>query len=250
MDKTTDDSSEAGTLRRGLRVLRVLQEAGDAGLKISDIADEAEVPRPTVYRLLDVLVASGFVRADTDTKRFTSAAPHRAPRDRWDTLVRKLTPAMRRLANETGNSIFLVRRQAGDALCVHREFGNYPIQVHAVSIGAAQPLGVGAAGLALLSAYSEAESERIIASNRHKLPSRGGLTAAKLRLLVNNSRTRGYAVVANHSVPGVLGVGIAVRDRNDAPLAGLSVGSTVERLPPDKQKRMVQLMRRELIQVM
>jgi DNA-binding IclR family transcriptional regulator len=250
MDKTSDDTSEAGTLRRGLRVLRVLQEAGDTGLKISEIAGEAGVPRPTVYRLLDVLVTAGFARAEQDTRRFTSAAPHRAPRDRWDTLVRKLTPAMQRLAGETGNSIFLVRRQGGDALCVHREFGNYPIQVHAVAIGAAQPMGVGAAGLALLAAYSEAEAERIIVSNRHKLPSRGGLTAAKLRLLVNNSRTRGYAVAANHSVAGVLGVGIAVRDKSNTPLAGLSVGSTVERLPPDKQKRMVQLMRRELMAVM
>ncbi|WP_227163463.1 IclR family transcriptional regulator, partial [Lactiplantibacillus plantarum] len=66
--------------------------------------------------------------------------------------VRGLRPVLRQISDVSGDSAFLICRAGGDSLCLHREVGNYPVQVLAVTIGHRQPLGVGAAGLALLGA--------------------------------------------------------------------------------------------------
>ncbi|MCR2134573.1 hypothetical protein NSX40_24540, partial [Salmonella enterica] len=75
-----------------------------------------------------------------------------------------------------------------------------------------QPLGVGAAGLALLGALPPAEADEVIAQNEQALRAYGGMTVAQMRRLAENARDRGWAVVGNAAVPGVLGVGVALCD--------------------------------------
>jgi DNA-binding IclR family transcriptional regulator len=241
-------NGESGALRRGLRILHALNESDTHGLKIAEIALATQLPRPTVYRLLEVLVEAQVVRSAADGKRFVSAAVRARPeaKDEWQLLVRKLTPAMRRIAASTGSSVFLVRRVESDALCLHREFGTYPIQVHSIGVGGRQPLGIGAAGLALLSVYSEEEVDRILARSAPRLSKYGGMTLRTMRLLVENSRVRGFAVAANFSVRGVLGVGIAVYDQHNRPLAGMSVGTTIERMSTAQQRKIAALIRSEV----
>lgn len=239
--------TDAGALRRGLRILQALQQVDDAGLKVAEIAQVTGLPRPTVYRLLDVLVNTGFLRTVDDGRRYASVSATQARRrDAWGPLVRRLTPALRRIAQSTGNSVFLVRRADADSLCLHREFGWHPIQVNSIEVGGRQPLGVGAAGLALLAAHPPEEVEVILARSAGRLPSYGGLTATTLRRLVANTRERGHSVVANYAVRGILGVGVALHDRTGKPLVAVSVTSTIERMSTAQQRRVADLIRAEL----
>lgn len=232
------DSSEAGALRRGLRLMRALQQSGAEGLKVADLARIAALPRPTVYRLIRVLLDENFVHEQPGTRRYlaVSGEPPEAG-GKWRDLVRLLTPGMQRVAAQTGNSVFLVRRMGGDSLCLHREFGGFPIQVHSIAIGGRQPLGVGAAGLALLSAYDEATVEAILKRNAPRLNAYSGLTVEVLRKLVQNTRVRGYAVVGGFAAPGILGVGIPVLNRQGKAVAGISTSSISERVPLKLQKQ-------------
>ena len=242
------EHGDSGALRRGLRILQTLNEADSNGLKIAEIAQATQLPRPTVYRLLEVLVDAQVVRMAADSKRFVGATLKARPpaKDEWQLLVRKLAPSMRRIAATTGSSVFLVRRFESDALCLHREFGTYPIQVHTIAIGGRQPLGIGAAGLALLAAFSEEEVDRILARSAPQLFNYGGMTVRTIRLLLENTRQRGFAVAANYSVQGVLGVGIAVLDRYKRPIAGVSVGTTIERMSASQQRKVAALIRFEV----
>lgn len=238
------DSSEAGALRRGLRLMRALQQSGAEGLKVADLARIAALPRPTVYRLIRVLLDENFVHEQPGTRRYlaVSGEPPEAG-GKWRDLVRLLTPGMQRVAAQTGNSVFLVRRMGGDSLCLHREFGGFPIQVHSIAIGGRQPLGVGAAGLALLAAFDEGTAEVILRKNAPRLHAYSGLTVDILRKLVRNARVRGYSVVGGFAAPGILGVGIPILSPSGKPVAGISTSSISERMPLKLQKEVAALLR-------
>ena len=50
-----EDGSGPRTLRRGLRVLTALRDAGAGGLSITQISRLTQLQRPTVYRLIAAL---------------------------------------------------------------------------------------------------------------------------------------------------------------------------------------------------
>ena len=162
--------------------------------------------------------------------------------------MRGLRPVLRQISDVSGDSAFLICRAGGDSLCLHREVGNYPVQVLAVTIGHRQPLGVGAAGLALLGALPPAEADEVIAQNEQALRAYGGMTVAQMRRLAGNTRDRGWAVVGNAAVPGVLGVGVALCDAGGYPRLAVSVSSLIDRMQAPRQRAIAELIRAQLAQ--
>ncbi|MDO9025939.1 IclR family transcriptional regulator C-terminal domain-containing protein [Zwartia sp.] len=237
-DRETTREKGAGpsTFKRGLEVLELLRRAGEPGLTIPEIAAGARIQRSTTYRFLDVLVRFGCVSRDDTTKRY-SVRPYWAAPDRSDEAVLEdAKSALRRISDLTGDSAFLICRSGADSLCLHREVGTYPLQVLTVAAGHRQPLGVGAAGLAFLAALPQEEVALLIEQNAPRLGAYGSMSAEQLQLLVNTTRDRGWSVVGNAAVQGVLGVGVALCDPNGQPILAVSVSSVIDRMPITRQK--------------
>ena len=167
------------------------------------------------------------------------SATHAAAIARW-------APALRHISATTGDSTFLICRVGNDSLCLHREVGTYPVQVLAVTVGHRQPLGVGAAGLAYLAALSVAEADAVIEQNAEALRAYGGMTTKHLRQLAAAARDRGWAVIGNSAVPGVIGVGVALSDAVGRPALAVSVSGLLSRMPAARQRRIAQLIRATL----
>ncbi|OZI24613.1 IclR family transcriptional regulator [Bordetella genomosp. 7] len=245
MNDVTSAGPGASTLRRGLRMLAALRQAPD-GLDVAGIARALRMQRTSVYRYVCVLVEEGYALRDPQTGRYRAAPAWPSPPDEQTLSVAQLAPAMRRISDHTGDSSFLICRVGADSLCLHREIGSYPVQVLAVTIGHRQPLGVGAAGLALLAALPEAEAEALIQQNRAALRSYGNMTAGHMRLLVDATRRRGWSAVGNAAVPGVLGVGVALRDRSGYPRLAVSVSCILDRMPATRQRTIADLIQKEI----
>lgn len=249
LNKPDSEGSGPRILRRGLKVLGVLRQAGAAGMHVVDIARAAGMQRSTVYRYLDVLVEEGYALRESGAPRWRVAElgvmmagdPHAQA-------VRSLRPLLRQVSDVSGDSAFLICRAANDSLCLHREVGNYPVQVLAVTVGHRQPLGVGAAGLALLGALPAAEADEVVMQNEQALRAYGGMTVAQMRRLVENTRGRGWAVVGNAAVPGVLGVGMALCDAGGYPRLAVSVSSLISRMQAPRQRSIAELIRAQVSQ--
>jgi len=249
MNKPESESPGPVVLRRGLRVLGVLRQAGAGGMHVADIARAAAMQRSTAYRYLEVLVQEGYALRESAAPRWRIAElgvlmagdPHAQA-------VRGLRPVLRQISDVTGDSAFLICRAANDSLCLHREVGNYPVQVLAVTVGHRQPLGVGAAGLALLAALPPAEADEVVTQNEQALRAYGGMTGVQMRRLVENTRDRGWSVVGNAAVPGVLGVGVAVCDTSGYPRLAVSVSSLIDRMQAPRQRSIAELIRNQLAQ--
>ncbi len=237
------------TLRRGLHILNALRGAGPGGMHVVEIARATGMQRPTVYRFLDVLVDEGYAVRSEQVGRYGIAVASAMHHDTHEEAVRKLRPVLRHISDATGDSVFLICRSGSESLCLHREVGNYPVQVQAITIGHRQPLGVGAAGLALLAALPDAEAVELIEQNAGALRAYGNMTPARMRVLVASTRTRGWAVVGDAAVPGVLGVGVVVFDARRYPLLAVSVSSVIGRMPHVRQRQINEVMRRALAEI-
>jgi len=92
----------------------------------------------------------------------------------------------------------------------------------------------------------EDEAEAVIQQNREALRSYGNMTMSHMRLLVEATRDRGWSAIGNAAVPGVLGVGVALRDRSGYPRLAMSVSCILDRMPAARQRSIAELIRKEI----
>lgn len=242
-----DSATGPRTLRRGLQILRTLQDQDEKGLSVTEISRLTGLQRPTIYRLLAALIESEFVYTIEHTRRYasTSNLVATAP-DANAHLVNLAKPLMQKLAEQVGDAVFLVVRDGNSSVTLWREIGSYPVQILATHVNKTQPLGVGAASMAILAKLDDASIEKIIEANQEQLKNYGGMTVRELRQLISNTRTRGYAVVGNYAVRGSLGVGVSLCNEQGQPILSLSVTAITDRMPARRQKEIVQLLEQAL----
>ena len=242
-----DDDAGSRTLRRGLQLLDAVLAGGRDGVRVVDLCRAAALERATVYRLLATLVERGYVAPQG---RFRYVPGPRvaalAPADVLPNMAVRLQPVLARISAACGDAAFAVVREGPLSHCIARQVGTHPVQVLVIQVGTQQPLGVGAAGLALLAALPDAQVDAIVAANAPRLHAYGGMTPERMRILVRATRERGWSVIGNHATRGVLAAGMAVRNAGGEPVAAISVASTLPRMPRERQQLIARTIRESL----
>ncbi len=239
---------ESKTLTRGLALMDAILAGPEEGLRVVSLCRQTGLERATVYRLLAALQEANYVRL---VSRF-----HYGPGPRWNALAQpkqlredltvQLKAVLAQVSKSCGDAAFAVVRDGGLSHCIARQVGVHPVQVLEIQVGTRQPLGVGAAGLALLSALSDRDVTAVIDLNEAAFPLYRGMTPERLRMMVTAARERGWAVIGNHVTHGVLAVGMPVYDKAGDAIAGISVATTEERMPKDRQRQIVRFIRQAL----
>jgi DNA-binding IclR family transcriptional regulator len=242
----TEQSSGPRTLRRGLAVLATLRDQGSSGLSITEIARLTNIQRPTVYRLLAALLDAGLVVPVPGSKKYRAQWASTLDITAPDPRISQTLPSLRRLAERTGDAVFLVVRDGDESISLHREIGTYPVQILATYAGKRIPIGVGSGGMAILAALPDPIAQGIVQRNSGYLDEYGGMTAHEMLRLIDNTRSRGYAVVGNHSVRGALGVGCSLLDSQGMPILAISVTAIIERMPAPRQREIAGWINHEL----
>jgi DNA-binding IclR family transcriptional regulator len=238
--------AETGALRRGLRILSALRRAAPGALKPSEISRLSGIPRPSVYRLLEVLVSECAVQTSADGKHYTIAAdPSAQGDDMHASIAASLRPMLCQVAARAASSAFLIQRAGDDSLCLERVPFGSPTSIAPMPVGGRLPFGVGAASLALLATYSDDEVEGILERVAPRLYAHARLSTNTVRHLVKQTRIRGYSVIGNYAVPGLLGVGRAVVGRPGMPAVAIAVSSTIERMNLREQRRIADILSEE-----
>jgi DNA-binding IclR family transcriptional regulator len=248
-EQTEDVGSR--TLRRGLHLLDAVLESGRNGLRVVDLCRATGLERATVYRLLTTLVECGYVAAHGRFRyiagpRLAEHAQRVVPSD----FAARLQPVLARVSAACGDAAFAIVREGPTSHCIARHVGTHPVQILVIQVGTRQPLGVGAAGLALLAALPNEDVAAAIEANSPDLGRYGSMTPDRMKILVRSTRERGWSVIGNHATRGVLAVGMAVLSRDGAPVAAISVASMIERMPRDRQQLIARSMREALAELL
>lgn len=218
--------STAGSLRRAAPLVRAIAEDAAAGASISDLLQRTGLPRPTVYRILDMLAAVGWIERDESTRRYFlgremialgAAAAARHP------IERLAAPALAQLATEIGQTTYLMVRAGPDAVCVARHESRAAVQALVLKVGGRVPMGRGSSTIAMMATMPEAEAEELIVHNRARYrASAPPVDEAALRRQLAEARRRGFASHDGMFIRGMSGIAVAIRDPSGHPIAGVS----------------------------
>lgn len=234
------------SVHRAVSLLKLIAASNPTGMRLTDLARQSALELSTVHRLLSTLIDEGLVQQRPSDRHYV-VGPFCEQLGRLLTAPVDIRAWSQNLlvnvAMETGDATFLVVPSGFDTLCVNRAVGTYPIQTLAIDIGHRQPIGIGSGGLAILGEMPEPKVKQLIAANEWRLHHYGGISAARLLHLVQKTRQRGYAVIGNHAVPGVIGVGVVMRDSQQQVFAGLSVASIEERMTNARQEELANFMK-------
>jgi DNA-binding IclR family transcriptional regulator len=241
MIKMMNSTESRGTqsIDRTVGVLKHVVANGSHGLTVADLVALSGLERPTMHRIVQALERQGLLKRPAGSKRYVLGDYCRqmaaAFADRAD-LRTVCEPALRGVSEETGNSAFLIGRIGFESICLARVIGSYPVQVLTVNVGSRQPLGTGAGGLSILSTLSEAERNECIRANAKRLGSYGSLTESTLRALVRATQGRGHAIIGHYSVPGVIGIGMAMRNATGTVMGAITTASIDSRMSRHDQQ--------------
>jgi DNA-binding IclR family transcriptional regulator len=190
-------------------------------------------------------VRNGAIRHELSSKKFVlgplalelsiAARPH------FD-LRTLFAEALSRVAEQTGDTTFLIMRSGNDAVCIDRRLGSYPIKTVVVEVGTRRPLGIGAGSLAILSALPDSEIERIIRENARRLASYDKSSDVLMKT-ARAARKAGYAAGPVHGVDGAIALGVPILDPQAVPVAGLSVAAITTRMTTSRQLALQRILR-------
>lgn len=241
------------TVDRAVAVLNLLSGSGPGGLRLVDVQAKLRLSKPTAHRLLMSLVSHGLVDQDETTRRYRlgsrlAVLAWSVPQRRPD-FGRLTSPAAQRLAQRSGDTVFVMACDGLDSVCVGRETGSFPIKALTIEVGTRRPLGVGAGGMAVLGAMPPDEARRSIDTVAQKLKDYP-LTSPEVILRgADQARRLGYSVSDGQVATGVRAIAVAVRDARGVPVGSIGIAAIRSRMMPDRIKELVPWMLEERAEI-
>lgn len=238
----------AGTqaIGRSMLVLRAIASAGRRGMRVADIVAMSALPQATVSRMLSALLREGVVeRDDRLRKYYVGPVIHELGLvARADyALPEACHEAMRSLADETHDTVYLSERRGLEATCTATEEGSYPIKALPLHVGIRRPLGVGAGGLAILAAMEPQQAQEVMRANAPRYPAYGGIDLEFLGQALTQARRQGWSTLSK-ATPGMTAIGAAIPGPSGEPVAALSITAISSRMPPERRAALARLLLR------
>lgn len=254
MDRTSSGSANvteprqgAQAIRRALSVLRILAAGREDGVPLAEVVQATGLTRPTVHRIVHVLIEEGIVERHGRTGRYAigNQVPELAlARPRPSPLLVAAGSSLRRASAEIGDTLFLTMRTGNDTLCVDRRIGAYPIQVLSIEVGARRPLGVSSAGVAILAALPAHDARKIVAANEKRFEAYR-TDAATVIAQVTAARRRGYGMREIGLVQGTKSISTWIKTPDGRPAAAMTVSAVRTRLGPRREQEVAEILLRE-----
>ena len=243
-------SSPVGTqsIQRAAFLLRLIAANNKAGLRLVDLVRHSGLEQPTVHRMLKAMIAENMVIQRAENRRYflgpilfelgLAAEQHYGLREICQS-------SLVRIAEKTGDTVFLTVRRGREAVCIDRKDGAFPVKVFTLNVGDRRALGVGAGGLAILAELPEIDAEQVIEGNSKILGLVGGLNAKEMKQRVAQARRHGYGIHDVLNVSGVKAVGVAIKNAEGDPFAALSISAVATRIANQRIEELVVLLRKE-----
>ncbi|HYC35606.1 MAG TPA: IclR family transcriptional regulator [Usitatibacter sp.] len=211
------------TVQKALNLLEALIRSGQPR-RLTELSRQLGLTKPNVYRLLSTLSILGYVKKDPATSLYS---PTLKMWEMGSLLVRDVDlvavagPRLRRLGEETHESVQLAVFDAGFAVYVDKVDSAQPLKA-ITTIGSRVPATVTSTGKALL-AWLPSESLDIAFQHVKRYTPLTLTRRKEIERDLQETRVRGYAVNRGEFRQGVCGIGVPVRDRTGGVIASIGV---------------------------
>lgn len=236
----------AQTVDRACAVLLEIGRAGGAGARITDLTSGLQLSRPTVHRVLQSLIAAGFVTQDPASRRYRLGAVLHSlgllapgPHERLPELRRPLEE----LARRTGHTAYLMLRRGDEVACIARADSPAEIRTYLMEVGAMRPIGAALGGIAILAALPDAEVDAVLERTARVLARHRNATPEYVRLQVARNRRDGYCVSEQVYLQGATGFSALVPVPGEPPHLAVSISAISSHVTPETQPDVVSALR-------
>lgn len=202
----------------------------------ASVAGALQLPRSTVYRLLGVLVEHGFAIHYPEDQRYglgLAAFELSSGFSRQEPLSRLGAPILAALVDRVGESAHIAVLNGRDVVYIVEERAPHrPALI--TDVGVRLPSHITASGRALLATLPAAQL-RALFPDANSFTMRSAdepYTMRKLRAVLSEVRSRGFAAEDGDVTEGLASVAVAVRDHVGWPAAGFAVTFPRENLDP------------------
>ena len=203
------------------------------------LAEATGIPLPTVYRYVAFLREEGFLvdRGKAGYSLSARVVSLAQAAQAADSLIEIADATMRRLSDETSETVILVRAIGHSAVCVHRIESQHYLRI---SFEPGQPVRLegGASARLLLASLPPAERRRALADLYERDPERAAWIEREAVL----AGERGWAVSQEEIHRGVFAASAAIRDEGRT-IACLTIPSPLVRAPAELHDELIERVR-------
>lgn len=245
MDTGRSDVPASG-LERWLLISRLLASYDTRGLSVSEMSTRTKLPMTTVHRLVGEMVRLRLATRLPCRKRYVLGAMTFELGLAASNLYDLRSGSMRllqTLSEATGMPAYFFGRSGTESVCLGFHEPRQHDSTVTLKLGGRRPLGIGAAGLAILAKLSDPEIVRVLECHSDDWGKYGGMTANRVSDLVTETRRLGYAASGGCIHRNTAAVGLAIMDPQMRIRGAVSVSSTVARLRRAESNQLAGLLR-------
>jgi DNA-binding IclR family transcriptional regulator len=238
----SEKTATIDSLTRGIDLLELLAQREST--KLADLPELLGTSRATAFRALKTLQSRGYVEhiPAQHAYRLGPAAQLLAERSRTSSIVRVAGPALRDLAERTGETVNLALFRAGRLSYAEILEGAHALRMSGAT-GQSVPLHATALGKAILATLPAEQRPELVGSEPFEaFTSNTKTTWTKLKPEVDKAVRRGYAIDVEEMDEGAVCVGAAIVGPGGEPLGGLSVSGFAPRLGERKRREIGKLL--------
>ena len=208
-------------------------------LTARDLAAATGIALPSVYRYITLLRETGLLAGDERGSYRLSARLIGLARaaEAAESIIEFAGPVMEALAEESGETVILVRLIGRAAVCVHRVQSAQRLRIE-YEPGATLPLERGASGKLLLAGLTPQARKELLAPLAERDPD----AAAQLETRVARAAQQGFATSEEEIYQGVWAASAAVV-QGKRTLAALTVPSPLVRASAEERKQLLDQVR-------
>lgn len=236
-----------GSISRAHCVLEAMSTSAE-GSSFTEIMARTDFSRTTTHRVLSSLQSVNYVYQDPETRRYHlgSALAQLARRSNQSDLAALCGRSARRVAKDSGDTVFLSVPEGVASLCVMRELGDFPIRTLTLEAGDRSPIGVGATGQALFAMMPESARRAALKVNKNWMMEYN-ITPLQAEACFSDFHTRGYALNPSLVIPGMSAVALPVVIDNSRAIVSIGIGAINERMSQTRiEQDLLPLLRREV----
>ncbi len=222
------EAGQPGSLNRAALLVTTIARGSRKGSSLTELVARTGLPRPTIHRVLDRLMALGWVERDAQTARFNLgpdlAALGYSAITRYP-LERIASTELSQLAATLRQVVYLSVRAGLDMVCIGRFESESQIQAGRGWVGMRGPLGMSPSCMGMFAHMPGTEVQAIVDANMSRYHRIEGFDETGFRQTLAAALRNGYGtyddIVLDRSTSGF---GMAILDRDGYPVA--AIGTT------------------------
>lgn len=233
---------------RSVRVIVVLREVAQSDMPITanEISERASLPKATVYRLCEQLLAAGLIKRQIGGRGYIPGQQlvdlsHTVLSGRAVYSVRHAV--LQRVARTTGETCNLSVPAATGMVYWDRVETEWPLRLQ-LPVGTRVPFHATAAGKLYLASLSDEQCERLLAEVELQAYTERTVTSPeKLRQLLPKIAEQGYSFDDEEFIDDITAVGVPICDVADRFVGAIAVTAPKSRMTIRAAKKHIPLLR-------